>query len=336
MWLRKRECGRGIGSDKVKTAPPREHKIAFAIGLAILIYLALGPFMFPWFFEDNISPFISLLIRKIPFGEKIGIGWLFVLPILAGLIVYSMVRYYLQASRQFQSAVVALIVVAIFLACLLYEKRSSLDWTARGLNPDRPGFKPQVVILSGTFTYKANDSPDNLVRSGEAFFEIRMRGSDYYYCRKWNHAESGVGSWFDVELAIPGFASHWGLSRGRFGTRGGGGSWYGAPEDLMPARRLWNGTNLIGAITNYLEVEDVRRGAKEEFQKLKQIGSWQIPRRILFSRNTRREEIYTIKKVEFWNRPATNWYWDVKAKYFDTSSQQRTNDLQEPGPNLGR
>jgi hypothetical protein len=139
-----------------------------------------------------------------------------------------------------------------------------------------------------------------------------------------------------LELAIPDFAMHWGLGRGRFGTRGGGGSSLGRPEDLVFARRLWSGTNFVGARTNELVAEEREWHLREEFQKLEMVGPYLIPKQIRFFDGRERDETYTLRKVEFWNQPSTNWFWHVKQKYFDPGSAMHTNDLNEPGPILGK
>lgn len=218
----------------------------------------------------------------------------------------------------------------MLLALILLEERTYADWTSHGLNPNRPGFKPQVVILSGTVYSTIKNG--NQTESENAYFQIRMRREDYYYCRKWNNPEWKVGSWYEMNLAIPGCAWHWRIRYKSFEIGGGGGSWLGRPEDLIPARRLWNGTNFVGANINELTAEE-RGWAKEEFQKLEKVGPYLVPRRIKFS-GSDGDEIYTIKKVEFWNEPSTNWFWDVKRKYVDSGTM--TNDLDEPGPFTGR
>jgi hypothetical protein len=291
--------------------------------------------LFPAFAEQIFYP-LGKVLEKIPFARKVGVAWIFIVPVIWFFSWYFIIKFYLLASRRFQIAIVALVVLGMTLALTLHEEKSGIDWTSRGLNPNRPGFKPQVVILSGTFSFRNKNMDTRQFNSGSAYFEIRMRGANYYYCRKWNNQEWKDGSWFNLELAIPDFAMHWGLGRGRFGTRGGGGSSLGRPEDLVLARRLWNGTNFIGADVNNLTAEEPEWDLQEEFQKLEKVGPYLIPKRIRFSEGDERDETYIIRKVEFWNQPSTNWFWDVKKKYFDHDSAMRTNDLNEPGPFLGK
>jgi len=331
MRARKQKPRCGVYHGEVKKTTSKEHRIAFASALVFFVCLVISPFTFPGVFQDDILPIIAPLMGKFSIGYKTGMTWFFALPAICAVVVYFANKFCLLASRQFQIAIVVLIVVGFVLGFVVRERSLGVDWTAHGLNPDRPGLKPQVVILSGTFSYWANDLSVNQVKSGSGFFEIRIRGSDYYYCRKWNDPEWKIGSWYEVELAIPDFAGHWGLSRGRLGSRGGGGSGYGSPDDLMPARRLWNGKSFVGANTNELEVETYPGRQQEMFKKLKKVGPYLIPKQIRYLEGDRREENYTICKVEFWNEPSTNWYWEVKRKYFDFV-RSMTNNLHEPGP----
>jgi hypothetical protein len=227
-------------------------------------------------------------------------------------------------TRDYRIAAIALLVFGIALALVYHELKSRSDITDHGLDPNRPGFKPVVVILSGT--------------TSNGYFQIRMRGADYYYCRKWNKHRWEAGSWFTMELDIsPDVAFGWGLHCNGFGSGGGGGFSAGLPNDLVLARRLWNGTNFIGANTNELIAEERRWDRKEEFQKLEKVGPYLIPKQIKFSNfnssdRNRKVETYTILQVEFSDEPSTNWFLDVKRKYYDHSL---TTDLDEPGPFLG-
>jgi hypothetical protein len=285
------------------------------------VWLVVSPFLFPAFVEPIFNP-LGKVLAKIPFHQKIGRAWIFIVPVVCFFAWYFIIKFYLLASRRFKFAVVVVIAFGMAFALAFHEQKNEIDWTAHGLNPNRPGFKPQVVILAGT--------------TATGYFEIRMRGADYYYRRQWNNQEWKDGSWYNMELDIPDFAMQWGLHRGRFGTGGGGGSSLGRPQDLVLARRLWNGTNFIGANTNVLTAEERDWNIKEEFRQLENVGPFLIPKQIVFSNYNGRDETYTIRKVEFWNQPSTNWFWDVKQKYFDHVSTMRTTDLNEPGPFLGK
>lgn len=299
----------------------KEHRIAFIIALALLIWLVSSPFLFPETTSYILSP-IDRVLERIPFSRRIGFSWIFIVPIIWFLAWYFVIRFYLIASRRFQIVVAALIVFGLMLALVFHEQRTYIDWTSHGLNPNRPGFKPQVVILSGTL-------------NGNSYFEIRMRGADYYYSREWNNLQWKVGSWFGMHLVIPGYAWHYGLGYRTFEVGGGGGSGYGASGDIIPARRLWKGTNFIGANTDELIANEPQWHNTEEFQNLEKVGPYLIPRRIIYSGGIAGQEIYTIKKVEFWNEPSTNWFWDLKKKYIDHDSEMMGKNLNEPGPVLG-
>jgi hypothetical protein len=214
----------------------------------------------------------------------------------------------LLGSRHIQIAIAGFLALGVALALALNQQSSRIDRASRGLNPNSPGFNPQVVILSGTI--------------GDDHFEIRMRGADYYYCRRWNHGDT---TWH-LALAIPGFSFH----RALVGSGGGGGSW-SRPEDLVLARRLWNGTNFVGAKIDETVAEQSERHVREEFQDLEHVGSYLIPKRIIFSDRFGWNGTYIINKMEFGNDPSTNWFWAVKHENFDPGSFIRTKDLGEPG-----
>lgn len=308
----------GTRNDKVKKPVTKEHAIAFIISLALFVWLVMNLLSFSETAEYVFYP-IGKVLEKIPFSRKIGFAWLFIIPLVYSFAFYFVVKFYLLASRQFQITTGVLIVFGLLLAVVFHDQTTHIDWTSRGLNPNRQGFNPQVVILSGTL-------------NNGSYFEIRMRGVDYYYARKWNNPEWKVGTRFEMQLAIPNCAWRWGAHKGRMGSSGGGGSWFGAPEDIIPARRLWNGNNFIGAKTNELTANEPEWHVTEQFQKLEKVGLYLIPGRIIYSIGDSPQEIYTIKKVEFWNLPTTNWFWDLKKKYVD--GKMLTNDLHEPGPVL--
>jgi len=271
---------------------------------------------------------IGPTLEKIPFAQYIGFGWVIILAVIWFFVWYFIIKFFLQGSRHFRASLMALVLLGMGLVFALHKANSPVDWTSGGLNPNRPGFKPQVVILSGTTEH--------------GYFEIRMRGADYYYCRRWNSFEWKHGSWFEMDLSIPGFSMTRALISRPLATQGGGGSW-SRSQDLVLARRLWNGTNFIGANPNEMVAEESEWHAREEFRKLKKVGPYLIPREIIFSDGLDsgghywgETGTYTIKKVEFWNQPSTNWFWAVKRQHFDYGSFERTNDLHEPGLILGK
>ncbi len=233
---------------------------------------------------------------------------------------YGVARLWLRSSRHFKFSIYGVGVLALLGAWALHLYANRVDWTSRGLNPNRPGFKPQVVILAGTYHGKR----------GTALFEIRMRGFDYYYCRRWSGNEWKAGSWFRVELAMKDFSQGWGLTYLPGAIHGGGGSWFGT-KDLILARRLWSGDQFVGANTNTLDVEDLHWRREEEFSKLMKFGPYMIPRKITFTEREEGEEIYTIRKVEFDSKPTEDWFTKIKQKYFDRNPVMMEADLDEPG-----
>jgi hypothetical protein len=301
----------------MKKPPTREHRIAYAIALVLFLWFLAALFLDPESLKDILGP-LDKVLERLPFVLQVHFAWMFIIPVGWFLAWYYIIKFCLRASRHFQVTIAAVVIVGF----IFHAPKSGVDWTSGGLNPNAPGFKPQVVILAGT--------------TERGFFEIRMRGADYYYCEEWNDPEWENGSWYRLYLAIPDFAQSWGLSRGRFGTRGGGGSWLGRSEDLVLARRLWNGTNFIGATTNDTVAEERQPQVREEFEDLEKVGPFLIPKRINFESFSGGSKTYNIKKIEFWNRQSTNWFLDVKRKHFDRDSSLQTIDLNEPGPIHGK
>jgi hypothetical protein len=295
----------------------RQKKLEAAHNIAGLIAVVLtGALLFWSFFFSDTFP----LFKMVPFGKRIESDWFGSSLIVCLFFCYLFTRYFLQASRHFQIMVAALLVIAVVLYLVLQSQKTRIDWTAYGLNPNLRGFKPQVVILSGT--------------TEDGFFEIRMRGADYYYRKTWNQMDWGMGARFDLELDTPEFSMTWGLHRSGAGT-GGGGGFSPAPNDgLVLARRLWNGINFVGADTNRLSFEENPSGMREDFANLKKVGPWLIPMQIKF--RGLHSGVYTVRKVEFWTEPDTNWYFQVKRKYLDHDPSAATNDLHEPGLVRGR
>ena len=261
-------------------------------------------------------------------------GWNFIVMVIWRLltiyfIFYIPVKLWMTSSRHMRIALVAYVVLCFgtYGFCQWYSTK--IDWTSRGLNPDRSGLEPQVVVFSGEFDYwyKAWGGP----KSGSAFFEIRMRGHEYYYCKKWHGYDWRPGSWFRVEIANHGEGWSDGLAISSGGTRGGGGTW---ASDNLWAQKFWSGQTFVGANTNSLFTEEyIWPYRKEEFAKLVKVGRWLIPTHIQIADkgNESREENYHIKKIEFLPTPDTNWFEQVMQKYSDPKSDLRLKDLGEPG-----
>jgi len=193
-----------------------------------------------------------------------------------------------------------------------------IDWTSRGLNPDRPGFKPVVVLLAGTFDFSFTESDARPPGSmppppGTARFEIRMRGADYYYAKRWR-GNPGIYQSFDsLTLSLPDCSGTWDYSRTGSGIRGEGGGNPVSDDSLQVGRRLWRGDEFIGAAAADAVSS---KGETERFSELKQFGRFQIPERIEFTNSSRREVLHVLR-VEFLNQPDTNWFQMIYQKYFD-------------------
>lgn len=235
------------------------------------------------------------------------------------------------------------------------------DWTERGLNPDRPGIEPQVVILAGVVkaSYRSMDS--NRRRSQEDYFEIRMRGADYYYCRRWQGTDlKEVGSRFQLELELADFNGRWAMMKLPHTTRGRGGSTGGFNDRVVVGRRLWEGERFVGAKPEERFLKLVHRSWAgggsttrfvgpapdesvipdgsweiEEFTKLVQVGRHLIPTRISYTDSgNERRETYEVKRIEFSNRPTADWFQAIRKKHFerDPNPAYKNEALDEPGP----
>ena len=344
-WLDKGIGGSKVGDvetpEQASQIPPAKkiqpHQVAlwFAIGFVALSFLS--PFLFGTFLvsEKFAVRLTYLAWPAIWLVRHFGLsnGWHFIVMIVWGLFVtylifYIPVKLWTTSSRHLRIRLVAYVVLCFAIYEFYQWYSTKPDWTSRGLNPDRPGFEPQVVVLSGEFDYWYKEFG---VKSGNAFFELRMRGPDYYYCRKWHGYDWRPGSWFRVEIANHGEGWSWGLATFSDGTKGGGGTW---GSDNLWAQRLWNGQTFVGADTNKLLIEQTAWPyRKEEFSKLVKTGRWMIPTHIYIGDkgNEAREENYYIKKIEFLPTPDTNWFEQIMQKYSNPKSDLRSKDLGEPG-----
>lgn len=323
----------------------KPHQVALWLAIGFVVLSFLSPYLFSTFlFGERFPLYLSYLAwpgRWLARHMGLSDGWNFVAMSICGLLVvyfafYIPVKLWMTSSRQMQIALVAYVVICIATYEFYQRYSTRPDWTSRGLNPDRSGFEPPVVLLSGEFDFWFRDSSISQEKSGKAFFEIRMRGHDYYYCRKWHGNDWRVGSWYRVEIANHGEGYSWGLASLSHTTRGTGGSWYG--DDLL-AQRLWNKQLFVGADKNTLVFEEQKwPKRREEFSHLVSVGRWLIPKHIRLTRpgSDAREENYYIKKIEFLATPDTNWFEQVFHKYADRDPDLRTKDLGEPGVAPGK
>lgn len=329
------------GQEQPHLVPPAKKKQPHQIALWLAVGFVLLTFFTPYLtgrflFGDLFGVYLSYLAwpamwlcRHFGFSDP----WNFIVIMVWGLLAiyfvcYLPVKLWMTTSRHMHIALIAYVALCLF-TCWFYQWYSTKpDWTSRGFNPDQPGFEPQVIVLSGEFDYWFYDSAIDQHKSGKAFFEIRMRGHDYYYCRKWHGYDWRVGSWFRVEIANHGEGWSWGLASLSHTTRGTGGSWY---VDNLLGQRLWDSQKFVGADLNNLVVEQTKwPNRTEEFAKLVKVARWMIPTHIRLTEKERTENYY-IKKIEFQSTPNTNWFEHVMAKYADHNSEFRSVDLGEPG-----
>ena len=168
------------------------------------------------------------------------------------------------------------------------------------------------------------------MKSGRARFEVRSRGFDYYYCERWRGHEWKVGSWYQIELAMPGFSGTRHLGKLGHTTRGGGSPSEVDPADsIRLARHLWRTNNeFIGAGAEKQIVRG-KYGPLEQYFNLERHSPYLIPRKIILS-DAERREVYTVRKIEFWPTPSSEWYAQIQRKYFAQDTNWTAIDLGEP------
>ena len=169
------------------------------------------------------------------------------------------------------------------------------------------------MLLAGTFDYQFKGIDTGMKHAGTARFEIRMRGPDYYYAERWTGNLWKYDSWDALTLSLPDFSGTWNRSYSGSGHHGRGGSSGASDDRLLVARRLWRGQEFVGATS---PDEFSLRRATERFSNLKQFGRFQIPLQMEWTEDDRREVLH-VRRVEFLNEPGTNWFLQIKQKYFD-------------------
>lgn len=306
----------------------------FALGLAaITIFL---PFLsirqsemlvmyFYW-------PAIWFLQNIVPHTFHPSGGWWMLLWIIVGFL-YAYFVWWLVLAGLFKSShhfkwalvVCSLLAVATFYSFKNY--RNHEDWTSRGLNPDRPGYKPAVVLLAGTVDYRFTDWETHWLRTGTAKFEIRMRGYDRYYEMLWTGSSRTYNTFAFTRIALTNFYGTWNRSFAGSGHHGRGGGGEGPYTGLLPGRRMWKGDDFIGANAEQLTAEN--KGQNETFKKLRQVGPYKVPSEIQFDEGDH-HELFIIRKVEFLPEPVAEWFDLVRKKYFERDDKIRQMDLGEP------
>ena len=221
-------------------------------------------------------------------------------------------------------ATLGIIVVAFVMPKGEDEKE---EWSVSRLNEIKGGKTPPVLYLSGKFSETWKPKPGSpKPKNGE--FEMYIRGTNYYFLKCWHGNPTnrpgpivgllsqffpfvgrGYSGWFQVQVVVDDFSWHMGRRWGRFGSKGGGGS----GGDLVPGRRLWNQSGFVGA----LEEGQVNKEwyAKETFRNLKSVGDFKIPRVIEFDSGDY-SQTFQIKKCEFRDEPAPEWFLARKKEYY--------------------
>lgn len=311
-------------SSEPPTTPTKSvqpHQIALWTSLATLIIGFLIPEVLIPLGYITFGPVEFVLGRFLPWH-----AWSGFIRVAAALLVlyvewYIPIKLWAIASRTLRWVLVGYVglCLATWWGLTAYENR--IDWTSRGLNPDRAGFDPQVVVLAG----------DVSTRRGKANFEIRMRGWDSYYLKQWKGHPPKPRSRTFMQVACHGEGASWGTRHGRFGSKGGGGGIRADETALLVARRLWDGDKFVGVIEGAERAQDDRfAGATEEFSQMFTHGPWLIPGQIEFIRDGRSKEVYRVRRVEFQTEPVEIWFENVKRKHLDYDPELQKVDLGEP------
>ena len=192
---------------------------------------------------------------------------------------------------------------------------AKIDWDEKGIDPNQPGIKPEVVVLAGTY-YGAPVTGMYPLSAASGEFEIIMRGYDLYWRREFRRET--YWSW-NAEMVCTNFYGQKG-TRNRGHSVGGGGTGGFEDEDrLVVARRLWQGTNFVGAVNSNLSVQSKLHNhwsVSENFSDLQRVGAFQVPRKIIFDRWDGRQWTYTINKVVFRSTPDEHWFISERDRLF--------------------
>ncbi len=333
------EESKGTLSAAEKTPPDSGQNIFhfkprfFALGLAALTVFL--PFLAIRHSETFVMyffwPMLWLGQHVIPQSFHPSGGWWILLAIIFGFFYAYIIWWVIlvglfKTSKHFKWALIVCAVFAIGLFLSFKAYKAHDDWTSRGLNPDRPGFKPSVVLLAGTLEYRFTDWETHELRTGTARYEIRMRGYDRYYEKLWTGNSRTYNTFAFMRLALTNFYGTYNWSLSGSGHHGRGGSSEATYVGLLPARRLWHGDEFIGA-NDSLIVSN--KNQTEIFTKLQQIGPYKIPGEIEFNEGGH-HEVFTVHRVEFLSQPTVEWFDLVRQKHFGNDQKLRGVDLGEP------
>ena len=101
-----------------------------------------------------------------------------------------------------------------------------------------------------------------------------------------------------------------------------GGS-FSSEDWFTVARRLWDGTNFIGATSEVLYEPVGLNGFIEQFGNLEHRGSFKIPRTILYNGwPDGRTRTYFVKKTEFKSEPTAGWFVKERNRLFPTAPEK--------------
>lgn len=101
-----------------------------------------------------------------------------------------------------------------------------------------------------------------------------------------------------------------------------GGS-FSSKDWFTVARRLWEGTNFVGAISEASYEPVGLAGFVEQFKNLEARGPFKIPRTILYNGwPDGRTRTYFVKKIEFQSEPTTDWFIKERNRLFPTAPER--------------
>jgi len=198
-----------------------------------------------------------------------------------------------------------------------YKTVYEMTWGGTGLDPGESNFVPQVVVFAGTVSDVPNDDRSESSQAPVEQFEITMRGHDYYHRAEWRN---GRGPRWRIVLHAERFWANVGIrTTGSGVTRTGMGAGFSSDAWFAVGRRLWEGTNFVGAGSEspFHPYPGDRDFFSEQFLELKQHGKFKIPTTILHAgwpSGTMRR--YTVEKVTFRSDPDTNWFIGERNRMF--------------------
>lgn len=260
------------------------------------------------------------------------LGPIFLTLFILLIAIYSgLIRLWLKASRHMRITLGVIVAVAIVIHYSLAHYRDSVDWTSRGLDPERPGFRPAVVWLSGTISYWRETSSGT--RRGEGRFDIIMRGTNHFYFNRWRGRGNVGGDFEEVSSVCEGYAGDWVRRNRGHSTGGGGGHHQGHESRMSPIfQGMWRKDTFVGlegfANTNY-------HGRKPHLviTETMTVAPYQLPKTFVINSDGGSQTLH-VRKVEFLPNPSTNWFIQVFNRRFNRIAITNSLNPPEPGWNL--